>query len=104
MKAPPIKGPRTAAIPYVAPREPKKLWSSLWRRGESNDREQPDGYTSTAQSSDRSAYDECFRILGHAADQTTKLEDEEGDQVPQLEREVLEELSPGRLKACGDQS
>lgn len=76
-------------------REAKKRRASLWWCGESDDREQADSYTGTAHSSDRSAYDECLGILGHATDQTAELEDKEGDKVPELERKVLEKLSPG---------
>lgn len=66
----------------------------LRRRGEGNDGVRTGSKTSGAESCDGSTGDEGLGVGSGAADDGTELEDEDGDEKGDLEREILVRLAP----------
>jgi hypothetical protein len=100
VNAPPMSGPSTAAIPYVAPVKPNSCGRF------SGDAEKPtivNTPTATPEPPTPAIARPTIRVLGHSADQASDLEDEQGEQVPELQGEVSVQFAPGGLESCGGQ-
>ena len=64
------------------------------RSGKANNAEQADSHAGTAYALDRSTDDQRGWILRYGAHDAAKLKDQDADQVPQFDRQVLEKFPP----------
>jgi hypothetical protein len=72
-----------------------EILRALGRRcSEPDNAEETDSHTGAAYTLDRSTDYQRGWILCHGADDAAQLKDQDADQVPQLDGQVLEELSP----------
>jgi hypothetical protein len=100
VKAPPSRGPMTAAIAYMGPDHTKILRALGRRCGKPDNAEQADSHARAANTLDRSTDDQRAWILCHGAYDAAELEDQDADQVPYLDGHVLVEFAPGGLQAA----
>jgi hypothetical protein len=74
--------------------KPEQLRTRFRRRDQPNDCKHADDDTGRTHTRDRTADDQRNGVLGYRADEASKLKDEYPDEVPQLQGEVLVQLSP----------